>query len=218
GWCGRREGGEGASDPSLWHVFVGGCAGGFAQSFVMSPVELLKVRLQLQGGLVGPASSGASTLAANLVSESGLRILSRGLSATLGRDVLPHGVWFASYEGVKQKLSRIEEVSSAENGQLSVHSQLTAGAFAATTAWLVGYPFDVIKTRMQGPNLTSGPGTLQEVEKSLSLLFIAREMYQAEGIEVFWRGFGLKLVRAVPMSMIGFFAYEKVAQELRYYT
>jgi hypothetical protein len=29
--------------PPLWHVFVGGCAGGFAQSFLASPVELLKV-------------------------------------------------------------------------------------------------------------------------------------------------------------------------------
>lgn len=33
GWCSRGEGRGGQQDlsPSLWHVFVGGCAGGFAQ-------------------------------------------------------------------------------------------------------------------------------------------------------------------------------------------
>lgn len=32
GWCSRGEvGGQQGVSPSLWHVFVGGCAGGFAQ-------------------------------------------------------------------------------------------------------------------------------------------------------------------------------------------
>ncbi|CAM9360318.1 unnamed protein product [Discosporangium mesarthrocarpum] len=206
-WCDGRRGRDGGLEaagvePSLWHVFAGGCAGGFVQSFVMSPVELVKVRLQLEGGYAEPAvGAGATTLAFKLVRESGLRVLSRGLGATMGRDVLPHGVWFTVYEGTKRELSRVEGVSSSVNGQLSVHSQLAAGATAATVAWLVGYPFDVIKTRLQG-----------HVEGSV--WSAARDMYQAEGGGVFWRGLGLKLMRAVPMSMIGFFAYETAAREM----
>lgn len=40
-------------------------------------------------------------------------------------------------------------------------------------------------------------------------------MAGAEGMGVFYRGLGLKLARAVPMSMIGFFAYEVAAKQLR---
>jgi hypothetical protein len=42
----------------------------------------------------------------------------RGLSATLGRDVVPHGVWFAAYEGAKRGLA------SETGGSLSAASQV----------------------------------------------------------------------------------------------
>ncbi|EOD41980.1 hypothetical protein EMIHUDRAFT_194627 [Emiliania huxleyi CCMP1516] len=61
---GKRFSETGDETPnSLLPVFIGGCVGGFAQSFLASPVELIK-----------------------------------GLAATIARDVVPHGVWFASYE------------------------------------------------------------------------------------------------------------------------
>ncbi|CAN0472852.1 unnamed protein product, partial [Ectocarpus sp. 8 AP-2014] len=156
GWCsgGRQQDGA----PSfLWHVFAGGCAGGFAQSFVMSPVELVKVRLQLEDRVVlsaaaagtGTGGGGAFALATGVVRTFGLSgLLSTGLGATMGRDVLPHGVWFASYEWCKQEFSAREGVKACDNGALSVSAQLASGGIAATTAWLVGYPFDVIKTRI----------------------------------------------------------------------
>jgi Mitochondrial carrier protein len=40
-------------------------------------------------------------------------------------------------------------------------------------------------------------------------------MYAAEGAGIFWRGLSLKLARAVPMSVVGFFVYEEVAAALR---
>ena len=70
---------------ALLPVFLGGCAGGAAQSLAQSPAELLKVRMQLSGHTHAPS-------ARTLLNEGGL---SRGMTATLWRDVLPHGVWFA---------------------------------------------------------------------------------------------------------------------------
>ena len=87
---GERVGGTGEAG-SLTPVFVGGCLGGFVQSFVVSPAELLKVRMQL-----APTTSGTLDLAAvTYRSIGGTQTLTRGLTATLYRDVLPHGVWFA---------------------------------------------------------------------------------------------------------------------------
>lgn len=120
----------------------------------MSPVELVKVRLQLAdvaalsavsaagagaGAGAGGSGGGAFALATGMVRSFGLSgLLSRGLGATMGRDVLPHGVWFATYEWCKQEFSRREGVKTSDNGALSVGAQLASGGIAATTAWLVG--------------------------------------------------------------------------------
>ena len=113
GRVGRR--GDSATDAAsaaLLPVFSR-CAGGAAQSFVQSPAEMLKVRLQLAAADVGggAAAAGAAApaparrrvglpLLAELMRPAAGAVvpplLSRGLSATLARDVVPHGVWFAS--------------------------------------------------------------------------------------------------------------------------
>eukprot|EP00903_Cladosiphon_okamuranus_P014032 g13049.t1 len=225
GWCSTEGSSASHGPPSLWHVFAGGCAGGFAQSFIMSPVELVKVRLQLADGAVLSAAGTTPTvtapaggnggageafaLAAGVVRSFGLSgLLSTGLGATMGRDVLPHGVWFATYEWCKQEFSRREGVKASDNGALSVGAQLASGGIAATTAWIVGYPFDVIKTRIQGVRI-------EEASRRSGVLATARQMAKVDGAGVFYRGFGLKLARAVPMSMIGFFAYELAAKQFR---
>lgn len=104
---GKRFSETGDETPnSLLPVFIGGCVGGFAQSFLASPVELIKVRLQLAepggggGGGRGLAAAGAlvKELAAAGHSHTLPPLLSQGLAATIARDVVPHGVWFASYE------------------------------------------------------------------------------------------------------------------------
>ena len=124
---------------ALLPVFLGGCAGGCAQSLAQSPAELLKVRMQLSGHSHAPSARA-------LLSEGGL---SRGMAATLWRDVLPHGLWFASYDSAKTYLQRRQAAAAPAGATtaagaappLPVASQLAAGAFAATVAWLAGYPW-----------------------------------------------------------------------------
>jgi solute carrier family 25 carnitine/acylcarnitine transporter 20/29 len=161
---------------SLLPVFVGGCVGGFAQSFTASPMELLKVRLQLShpavtrqpGGGIAVAAAGGRGLAttSSIVKELTAvghshtlpPLLSQGLLATLARDVVPHGVWFASYEAAKAALTpeRSPPLPASLGGAvedvappLSMARQLAAGSAAAVVAWGVGYPFDIVKTRCQ---------------------------------------------------------------------
>lgn len=106
----------------LWGAFFGGCTGGVVQSFLMSPVELVKVKQQVIGvGLV--KTTGQVTR--GLFSHAGWK----GLGATLLRDGIPHGVWFASYQWCKDYMNQDEDESG-------VIVPLTSGAFAATTAWV----------------------------------------------------------------------------------
>ncbi|KAL3909515.1 MAG: hypothetical protein SGILL_008057, partial [Bacillariaceae sp.] len=78
---------EGSSNKYV-PIFVGGCTGGIIQSFFISPVEWIKVQSQVEG-------KNALKATRQLYQNHALR---RGLTATLLRDGIPHGVWFAAYE------------------------------------------------------------------------------------------------------------------------
>ena len=128
----------------------GGVVGGVLQSFVVSPFELVKIRQQAAGGAVTLA---VSTLAGTL-GRAGLA--TRGLGATLLRDGVPHGVWFVAYEWSKRRMTvratnddENDEAATTSRGRTDAAVPLCAGAFAAAVAWGVGYPADLVKTRVQ---------------------------------------------------------------------
>lgn len=81
------EGTEASQAGVLRSVFVGGCCGGFLQSFLMSPVELMKVNQQV----IGKSTKDAGAELVHGLANS--KKSWRGLNATLLRDGIPHGVW-----------------------------------------------------------------------------------------------------------------------------
>lgn len=233
---------------NLLPVFVGGCVGGVLQSFLMSPVEWIKIHQQttllerkVPIATTGTTSSTRSLVKALLRPNNGL--WNRGLTATLLRDGIPHGVWFASYEWCKTELlllnsnssnaDRVETNTTTDNYESSFYSgcyyeniavPMIAGAFAATTAWVVGYPFDIIKTRIQASTTTTttttvpGSSTIGGNTTSVPGVWAtARQLVtEADGhiVKGLYRGFGWKILRSIPASMIGFLSYEVVSKEL----
>lgn len=216
-WASRRhKDAESSTTPSagkagysnLLPVFVGGCVGGVLQSFVVSPFELVKIRQQASGGAVTLA---VSTLAGNL---GRVGLATRGLGATLLRDGVPHGVWFAAYEWSKRSMkdSSGKDSSSSASNDSAVQDTMVpvcAGAFAAAVAWGVGYPADLVKTRVQAAAAAGG------AESGL-VKTCAAMLRESNGdvLRAFYRGFDLKLLRAVPASAVSFFAYEEARRWL----
>ena len=195
---GKRFSEEHRPNHVLLGVFIGGCTGGVVQSFLMSPVELIKVNQQVH--VIGRGFS--TKMFANTVSW-------KGLNATLLRDGIPHGVWFASYEYCKNTLEEMEHIDG--KGKHSSFVSLFSGAMAATLAWGVGYPFDIIKTRIQA---SAEPKSIAAVAKE-----IVRESNSSSSrhsaIASLYKGFSLKLAKAVPASAINFFVYESITKRLR---
>lgn len=192
---------SGESNTVLMGVFIGGSVGGVLQSFVMSPVELVKVTQQVVGESV---TSATTKVCRGILSSNGAW---KGLGATLLRDGVPHGVWFASYEYAKTELTDYRSRTNNHGRETAEHDVATpmlAGAFAATTAWGVGYPFDLIKTRIQAG---SGKGILSTAKDILN---------ESSGrpVQGLYKGFSLKLFRAIPASAIGFLTYETAAKSL----
>lgn len=208
------EGESRSQQHALLPIFVGGCAGGVLQSFLISPVEWIKVHQQTAGA--ASTSQSTRSLAKTLFRHKG-SLWDRGLVATLLRDGIPHGVWFASYEYCKTEMLQRAKNESLETGgddssggyYESATVPLVSGAFAASTAWAVGYPFDIIKTRIQAT--TAMEGSVPGVFETAKQLVVEADGHVVRGL---YRGFGLKLVRSIPASMIGFFTYEFVSQGL----
>lgn len=154
----------------------------------MSPVELIKVTQQ-----VSPKSLSTASIALTMKWSS-------GLNATILRDGIPHGVWFVAYDITKREWNR----NFVDSSKYS--APLVAGAVAATVAWAVGYPADLLKTRIQA-----------STAESPTIYGTARDIVQTDGFAGLYKGFGLKLVRSIPASMIGFSVYELVKDAITTY-
>jgi len=129
---GNGSDGDSPSINSLWTIFIAGSVGGVAQSFLMSPVELIKVQQQVHVTTTGSATFLQS-------SSTVMNHWQRGLTATLLRDGIPHGVWFASYEWSKQQLLYHCQQTLGYDENHSMNQAgvpMAAGAFAATVAWV----------------------------------------------------------------------------------
>lgn len=74
--------------------------------------------------------------------------------------------------------------------------QLIAGGLGGIAAWVVSYPVDVIKSRMQ---------TYDEYK---GIWDCAVKSYRAEGHRVFFTGLGTTVVRSFPVNAVIFLVYE----------
>lgn len=110
---------------------------GVAQSIICSPMELVKTRLQIQQQQV---LKGPWACLSHIYRAEGLRGVFRGLSVTALREGPGVGAYFLIYEFLTR---------SNDNAPISTLHMLMAGGLAGSGSWLLAYPVDVIKTRLQ---------------------------------------------------------------------
>ncbi|KAL2338082.1 hypothetical protein Fmac_012528 [Flemingia macrophylla] len=183
--------------PSYKGVALGGVGTGALQSLLLSPVELIKVRLQLQyTGHMTESEKGPIRLAKSIWRKEGLRGLYRGFGVTVMRDAPAHGLYFWSYEYIREQL----HPGCRKSGEESLNTMLIAGGFAGVASWISCYPFDVVKTRLQAqtPSSIEYNGIVDCFKKSVT----------KEGFGVLWRGLGTTVARAFLVNGAIFSAYE----------
>eukprot|EP00210_Caulerpa_lentillifera_P000162 g157.t1 len=192
-------------------------AGGFAGvavSFVATPTELLKCRLQTQGSVatatarlvaqgIDPTTvklyRGPMDVAKHVFNtEGGLFALYRGLSITILREVPGNMAMFGCYEGAKAYFAHRKGLSDASG--LDRLSLATAGGIGGAAFWLLCYPFDIIKSKIQVDNVhqpTYG-----------GIYDCAKKTFQWDGLQGFYRGFSPCMVRSVIANATCFVVYE----------
>ncbi|GIL60795.1 hypothetical protein Vafri_15320 [Volvox africanus] len=88
----------------LTSVAVAGAVAGVALSVVLGPTELVKCRMQQAGSAARYPDGPLQCLREIVATEGGLRGLSRGLGATMAREVPGNALFFAVYEALRRGL------------------------------------------------------------------------------------------------------------------
>ncbi|XP_073269588.1 mitochondrial arginine transporter BAC2-like [Primulina huaijiensis] len=186
--------------PSYRAVALGGIGTGAMQSLLLSPVELIKIRLQLQQQTKERTSrssiqKGPVDVAKFIFGTEGWRGMYRGLTITVLRDAPAHGVYFWTYEYMREQL----HPGCRKNGQETFGTMLLAGGLAGVASWIGSYPLDVIKTKIQSQSLPL---------RYSGIFDCFTRIVRDEGYNVLWRGLGTAVTRAFIVNGTIFTAYE----------
>ncbi|KAG9141086.1 hypothetical protein Leryth_001604 [Lithospermum erythrorhizon] len=184
--------------PSFRGVIFGGFGAGAIQSLIVSPIELVKINLQLQRQTNDKSSlKGPADIVRIILNREGWRGIYRGFTITVLRDVPSHAFYFSTYEYIREKL----HPGCRKNGQETFGTMLVAGGLAGVVSWMSCYPLDVIKTRIQSQS-NSTPLMYRGIVDCF------RRSVKNEGWNVLWRGLGTTLTRAFIVNGAVFTGYE----------
>eukprot|EP00164_Ancoracysta_twista_P004454 GFYU01006008.1.p1 GENE.GFYU01006008.1~~GFYU01006008.1.p1 ORF type:complete len:646 (+),score=161.89 GFYU01006008.1:130-2067(+) len=175
-------------------ILAGGGAGA-SQVVFTNPLEIVKIRLQLEGELAaktGAKPSGAMTI----IRELGLSGLYKGAPACFLRDIPFSAIYFPSYAHVKEMFK-----NNHADGVMRPTDLLMAGAIAGIPAASLTTPADVIKTRLQAKLL---PG--QQGYNGIGDCFA--RIVKEEGATALFKGAGARVFRSSPQFGVTLLAYE----------
>lgn len=132
---------------------ISGAVAGFVQVPIVGPTELIKCRMQMQGinscKHTKPEYTNAIQGLMKLARKEGIRECFKGGTYTVLREVPSFSAYFGTYYAIQKKIG-FKDV----DGLAGIYSRdfawsMLAGGTAGASCWLVSYPFDVLKTKIQ---------------------------------------------------------------------
>ncbi len=181
----------------LYKQFLSGGFSGGVVSFLMTPTELIKCRMQTTNENVRHYRNSWQCLVETVKTE-GVKGLFRGQVSTMFREIPGNAAWFAGYE------LGIYLLTPTGKTKKHIHpvGLAAAGALGGMCYWFFPFPFDVVKSKIQTctHGLPAGMPT--------SVGNVMRHVYRTEGVAGLYRGLGLTLLRAAPTNAVLFLSYE----------
>lgn len=186
--------------------FLAGAAGGFATGFLASPIEHVRIRLQIQTKAKPGASlqyGGPLDVMKHLYQTGGITTIYRGFVPTLLRESLGIGIYFMTFEALVQNTMRKHDIS---RNQVESWKLCTYGGLAGYSMWLSCYPIDVIKSKLQ----TDVIGYWKYKNSAA----VIKDLWKTQGIKGFYVGFMPTILRAAPANAATFLAFEWTMRQI----
>lgn len=132
-----------------------------------------------------------------MIRSEGSLSLYKGFVPLLWRDVPGWGAYFWSYEFLKEKFGINNESMMREPSMLNTFILMWCGGVAGQISWMVGYPFDIVKTMIQC-----------EESRYIRMREVVAELYRTQGVTGFFKGFSPTLLRSFVVNAITLPSYD----------
>ncbi|KAJ8544056.1 hypothetical protein K7X08_025674 [Anisodus acutangulus] len=189
------------------------------------PLDLIKVRMQLQGEspatvpnlrpalafhsgatnihipapTVAPPRVGPVAVGVKIIQQEGVAALFSGVSATVLRQTLYSTTRMGLYDMLKQKWT------DPDNGNMPLSRKILAGLIAGGIGAAVGNPADVAMVRMQA----DGRLPMAQRRNYKSVVDAITQMSKSEGVTSLWRGSSLTVNRAMLVTASQLASYDE---------
>ncbi|XP_014484770.1 PREDICTED: mitochondrial ornithine transporter 1 isoform X2 [Dinoponera quadriceps] len=171
----------------------------FFSSLTLCPTELIKCKLQAMKEVEETQTAskarrhvGPWILTRQILREQGVRGLFTGLSSTIVREMPGYFFFFGGYEGTRELLA----TAGQSRDDIGWQKTMVAGAVGGTVLWLVIFPADVVKSRIQVKNLKT-PAWI-----------VFKDIVKREGVGALYNGLMPTLIRTVPATATLFVTVE----------
>lgn len=219
---------------SLPQLSIAAAAAGSVTSFVLTPIELIKCRMQVQmvsveasilaqeaaqkaKGITSSVSMaqalstarrslpGAVPLFLETIRTQGIRGLWLGQTGTLLRETGGGVAWFLGFEATSRYfLSRIPKAKPTK-ADLPSWQLILAGAMAGVSYNVILFPADCVKSTIQTEVELAPKGT-----KPSSFLSTFMRIWNTRGLKGLYAGCGITCLRSGPSSALIFLLYNRL--------
>ena len=193
-----------SKEPSVFKNFLfGGLSGMIATCFVQ-PIDIVKVRLQLEGE-AGNKASPFKVCRDIVAKEGGVKGLYKGLDSALLRQVLyttaRFGIFFSLSDYTKKRNN---------GGNLSMFQKVYCSLIAGGLGSIVGTPADLCLVRMQADSRLP----VAERRNYRNVGHAVTSIIRDEGFLSLWKGAYPTVVRAIVLNIAMLVSYEDTKEKL----
>lgn len=190
----------GSEKSSALTYSLAGLGSGVTEAIIVNPFEVVKVKMQSDRAHQSQAPTTWS-VARQIIREDGFGrhgLLGKGITGTMGRNGFFNMIYFGFYHSVK------EWIPQAQDPRLEFCRKVLIGLTAGTLGCCVNIPFDVAKSRIQGPQPVCGEVKYRGTARVIAMV------YREEGFLALYKGLVPKIMRLGPGGAIMLLVYENV--------
>eukprot|EP00286_Rhodomonas_abbreviata_P029553 CAMPEP_0181308220 /NCGR_PEP_ID=MMETSP1101-20121128/11336_1 /TAXON_ID=46948 /ORGANISM="Rhodomonas abbreviata, Strain Caron Lab Isolate" /LENGTH=260 /DNA_ID=CAMNT_0023414567 /DNA_START=316 /DNA_END=1098 /DNA_ORIENTATION=+ len=202
-----------SNNSSILQGFVQGAVGASMGAAASHPLDLLKVRMQIQGEAAAAATSAANApkqgmlaISKTIVGTQGISGLYAGLSASLARQVVYSGTRFGVYDILKRSMEKQGKPGAPMTWEKKIFAALVAGGIGA----LVANPYDLAMVRMQA----DGRLPVEQRRGYKNVVDAVWKVSRSEGAGALWSGVAPNVNRAMIVTVGHLAVYDEAKVQI----
>lgn len=190
-----NEDGSAPNGLSVPERLAAGSIAGITATLVTYPLDLLRSQMQINGG-------GFSSTFNSVIKTAGPLGLYKGLTPTLGADIVGNGLGFFLYETYVEKYKEItgKKADSFVRG--------ICGALTGCSCLTLTFPLEVVMTRMR----VQGTGGRPVIYKNV--IDCMQQIAKAEGMAGLYKGAITTYLKVIPQVFVVYFTVSSVNKAL----